>query len=195
MNDPVQNPFMTPGAPDDTQRGGSDSLIGSARTGQIITFAMAQGLLVMTAILTYMNLQGGTNTQPVGMWPGPGGDILLPAVGVLMAVGAWVAATIVPARMRRNAASRLKAKGETVDLPVHADVTITPAVGEFLGASQSATIVGQALLEGAATVNLILMLLDGRLFYLALVAICLIGIVLLTPTAGKLQVHIENAGR
>ena len=170
------------------------SLTAHARTGQIITFALAMGLLMMSAVLSYVTL-GADNTPPVGMLPGAGGDVIIPVIGVLLTIGGCLAAAIIPPMMRRSAAAKIRGYGVPLDQPTGADGAITPQVRELLDKSQAATLVGQAQLEGSATICLVLMLLDGRLLYLGFVLVCLIGIVLLAPTTGKLQETVENAAR
>ena len=196
MNDPFQNPYLKTGESTDGDGQGvivGGTFTGFVKVGQLTSLALAAGLIFMTLVITYMTISSADGQQPVGVLPGEGDDFILPGIGVVIAFGSCMTAAIVPATMRRAAAAKFRSKGETVDLHTNDDPPITAALQELIGASHAATIVGQAMLEGAATVNLILMLLDGHLFHLGVVAVCFIGILIQTPTRGKLLATIESA--
>ncbi len=196
MDDPVRNPYLSTNPSDEAARGGGSggSLVAHVRTGQIITFALVQGVVLIGAVMAYLALDAPANPVPPGATPA-GEDFILPAIGIAVAVSCWIAALIVSSVMRRKAADQLSESGEKVDLPYRADALLTASIREFLAASQTATIVGQAACEGAAVANLILMLVDGNWIHLPFAVICVIGIAVQVPTTGKLQNAIEVAVR
>ena len=191
--DPVRNPFVAPSETGNRSDHAISGSLGSAvRTGQIITFALAQGLVVMAAILGFLGADGA----PQGGQQAAADGLVLPGVGLLVTIGSCFAAALIPGIVRRAAIAKVQARGEKIELPVNSDATMTRPIQHLAGSSQTATLIGQAALEGAATVNLIFMLLSGNfLLHLALAGVGLVGIVLLTPTIGKLQRLIEDAAR
>lgn len=58
---------------------------------------------------------------------------------------------------------------------------------QLLLANQSANLVGQALLEGAAVINLVFSFINGSLLHLPVAAVGLIGVLTMVPTIGKLR--------
>jgi hypothetical protein len=68
-------------------------------------------------------------------------------------------------------------------------------VVKWLGGEQAATLVAQAVLEGAAVLNAVLMLVDDQLWHLAPIAILLAGLAMLTPTTTKVLGRLELAVR
>jgi hypothetical protein len=75
------------------------------------------------------------------------------------------------------------------------EATLPPAVARFVSAEQTATLVGQAILEGGAMINLVLMMLDHRIaLHLIIVVAAIIGIAFMTPTVDRLRRSIELSG-
>ena len=195
MDDPVRNPYVSPHSLDQSEVGNDDAALAAhARTGQIITFALVQGVIVIGAVMAFLSWQGPANQAPAGA-PAVGDDLILLAVGIIMAVGSWIAAIIVPGVIRRNAADQLSESADKAVGRMSIDALPPYSLQKFLGASQSATLVGQAVLEGAAVANLILMFVDGNWIHLLLAVVCVIGIAFQVPTTEKLRTAIESSLR
>lgn len=197
MTDEFQNPYLDPDAPDAATGAvvAGGTLTGFIKTGQIIAFALAMGLVMMTLVLGYITFSSTGEEQPISVLPGPDDDWILPGVGIVAFLGSAMGAIVVPPTIRRSAAASFAAKGERVDLHTGAEVKITPGLQMLLGGYFSAMLIGQALLEGAATANLILMVLDEQLLHIGIAAICLVGMLMQFPTRDKIIGMIENAQR
>ncbi len=162
------------------------------KTGLIITFALVQGIVFVALVMLYLVL-GGNEEQAAQADGGGTNDLIMLGIGLFVTLIACAAAVLVPMALRRQAIEKFQSSGEQVELPLYVDASLTPAAQQLVGASLSWTIVGQAVLEGAAMLNLVLMVVDSNLLHVALSAICVIGIVLQTPTVGKKKQLIENA--
>jgi hypothetical protein len=195
MKDPVRNPYTSPESPEspetaetaETGNSGVGSLTSFARTGLIITFAMIQGLVFMGAILLYLSMNGIAANDSLN-W--------LPALGVAAAVASWFAAGGITTVMRRQAVFQLRPAHSVIRIPERDDAPLSTAAKQFVSRQQTASLVGQALLEGGAMINLILMLIDhSLLLHLVMAVVAIVGIGMLAPTADKLRRSLENAAQ
>lgn len=199
MNDPA-----TPLEPFTNANGHASITIRSqVRTGQIISFALVQGVILTTAVLTYLafgtgagqaegHAAGGAVSE--GELGGEGG-FLLPLIGLAVAVGCGVAAAVVPKILRGSAVERFRASGGSLPLPTPPEAELPPAAARLLGSWTAATLVAQALLEGPAIFNAVLMVIQPHYGYLVLIAVMLAGIAMQTPTVEKVQRFLETAAR
>ena len=119
-------------------------------------------------------------------------DVVLPIAGTVLTLGAAIASMCVPMMQRKAAAARYRDLGERVRLPIDPDAILTPGLTQYVAVWQSSALVGQAMLEGAAIMNLILMHIDGHRLHLAFAGACIIGIILHTPFVGRMHHAIEN---
>ncbi|MGB7346137.1 MAG: hypothetical protein WBD20_18105 [Pirellulaceae bacterium] len=204
MTDPVQNPYITPGS---AGSGGdaNPSIKGVARVGMIITLAMVQGIVVITAIILYLTIDNdkldpnGAAQPRVAAEPT---DWLMPGLGLLFGLIACVAAFVVTRVMKSIAMNKFRQHNSLHSTP-HSDIPrsdiprsgiqSTPQVTQLLGALQTKTIVGQVILEGAAVINAVFMMIDGNLIHLAVIGILIAGILFQLPTVSKYQAMIDEA--
>jgi hypothetical protein len=63
----------------------------------------------------------------------------------------------------------------------------------FLTTQQTSTLIGQAILEGSAVINLVFALLDGSWLHFVFALFAVVALVSMFPTVGKLRNRIENA--
>jgi hypothetical protein len=187
MHDPVRNPYIPASdVGNDHQIGREGSLLQHVRTGQVITFAMIMGLIMMVGILLTLSIDGDK---------GQADD--KNSILILLGIGAGFLAIItslVLSRWQHRAALMALRANRAADDAIPSDSqTVTSSVARFLGSSASATLVGQAVLEGAAVINAVLMVIDGNLLHLAVVAVMIVGMALQTPTIAKRRAAIESA--
>lgn len=177
-------------------RSGKQATLASvARTGQILTFVLIQSTVLAACIFLFMALREQQAEVPR---PIPGAenageqDVVLPIAGTVLTLGAAIASLIVPMMQRKAAAVRYRDLGERVRLPINPDAILTPGLTQYVAVWQSSALVGQAMLEGAAIMNLALMHIDGYRLHLAFAGACIIGITLHTPFVGRMHQAIEN---
>lgn len=165
-----------------------------ARTGQILTFVLIQSTVLVACIFLFMTLreQQAEVPRPVPGEEAAEGDVVLPIAGTLLTLGAAAASFLIPTMKRKSAAASYLATSERVRMPIDPDATLTPGLTQFIAVWQSSALVGQALLEGAAIMNLVLMHIDGHRLHLAFAGACIIGITLHTPFVGRMHHAIEN---
>ena len=125
--------------------------------------------------------------------PTGGGEITLPLIGLAAGIGACLIAFVIPRMLRRIATAKFKASKQEEDSEVSPESALTGNQNQLVKSSQAATLIGQAVLEGAAMMNLVLFLIDPNAVFVGVALICLVGIVVQVPTASKLQQCIENA--
>lgn len=169
---------------------GSSTISHSVRTGQIITFALVQGIILAAAVLAYLTFsqpEPEPPTQPVG-----GGAIVLPLIAAFTLITAIAANMIIVPMMRRTAAARFQGEADSGITIPEPDQPTGPAIARLLGADQAARIVGQACLEGAGIFAAVLMLVDRNPMYLIVTAIALGGIAAQFPSSIKLRHWLET---
>ena len=183
------------------------SLHGVARTGQIITLAFGKGVLIIALIFGIMLMDGDQQNTNTEFLLAMGGGLF-----VVLLVGSF----LVPRLLRSTATTRLRSHPEvsamressTTD-PSLRDPTLSRSrhqwvqwearqpvpepLRPFLMAQQTSTLVGQAILEGSAVVNLVLALIDGSWLHFVFVFFALVGLISMIPTVQKLRNRIENA--
>ncbi|QDT09934.1 hypothetical protein [Planctomycetes bacterium K23_9] len=198
MNDPVQNPYIAPGAVDSSDIGIA-AIKDRVRIGMIITFALVQGVVFATGIMLFLMLNGddgvAAGAQPAAAQPAGAGDLVLPGLGIAIGVGACVAALVVGGMMKRISINHFRAQLSAAGIKQvdHTATQFPPQVDQLINASRARTIVGQAILEGAAMLNVILMFLDDNLIHLVPIGVLIAGIVMLLPTVGKKLALVEQA--
>lgn len=174
--------------------------------GQIITFALAKGAVIFSAVAVYLVLSGtfigdgGNEAAGNGAGATAGGLTLgqaLPLLGALLLAAGGVAAVWVPGLIRNKAIGRFRQSGETIDHPLAEQTPLPPAtpIGELVAGLMSATLVSQAILEGVASANAIFIILTGQWFLMIPASIAIFGIVVQVPTAGKVIDRLEMISR
>lgn len=181
MNDPARNPYTNKHhTPDFSNRESSFQAV--VRTGQVITFALIIGIALTAAIMFVLTVGEDSPTDS---------SFLLPAVGASAGMVSWLVALVLPDRLRRQAGSKL---ASNVDRQVVDDDAREQSQKEFAVAQNRSTLIGQAVLEGGAMINLVLMFLDHWLvIHLSFAAAAIIGIASMTPTATRLRHAMEQA--
>ena len=70
MNDPFQNPYLNTGEASDDQGQGvivGGTLTGFIKVGQLISIALAAGLVFMALVIAYMTISSADGQQPAGL--------------------------------------------------------------------------------------------------------------------------------
>lgn len=192
VNDPAQNPYAsttnTKGL--GNGRSGPPTIAGASRIGMIITFALISGAITISGVLLVL-MQGD---MPEDKSPLRVDAESMPflAVGLgacaMCVVGAWLSAKM----LREKAAELLRSSDEPLPQPLDVSSNLPASASNYLLASSSATLVGQALMEGQAVINLILAFLSHNYVFLIPVLIGIVGIALQTPTPNKLKNTLEG---
>lgn len=178
------------------------TLRGVAFTGQIITLALAKGIVIIGLIFGVLLIDDQRAFGNAEVWLPLGGGLF-----AVLLVGAFLASK----RLRSGGVSRLRQHREVAAMHEGTPAnTTTAAMREkwiqwddkaplplplrpFLAGEQSATIVGQAMLEGSAVINLVFALLDGSYAHFLFAFLAMIGLVSMIPTITKLRKRIEIA--
>jgi len=191
--DPAQNPYLaSPGSAAVFQSGKSAATIRSAATtGMIITFALAQGVIVIGAVALWMALGDRGEDQP--LYEIGGESLIFQIVGAVAILGGVGGAAVLRMLMRHAAVQNYLSAEEPLPQPLDEHTPLPPAAGQLIGGESAATIVGQALCEGAVVINLIFLLLSENLIFLLPSLIGLVGIVIQIPTSGRLQSVLTTA--
>lgn len=177
-------------------------LRGVAFTGQIITLALAKGVVIIGLIFGVLLMDDARKVDQV--------ELLLPIGGAIFAV-MLVAAFFVSKLLRSHGTGRLRQHPEVVAMreatPSNttmrtmrdqwvnwdAKTPLPMPLRPFLANEQKATLVGQAMLESSAIINLVFALLDGSFAHFAFAFFAVVGLVSMIPTIGKLRSRIETA--
>ncbi len=193
MNAPAHNPYTSPkhGGPINLFKGqGPVTINAAATTGTIISFSLISGVFTIAGVLLFLMPQRDTERPLLQM---DFESMTFLAVGGFVFVGSTVATFLVRSAMKRQSSQMLRDANESLPQPLKSDSPLPESAQRFLGAVATYTLIGQALMEGPAIVNLVLMFLDENYLHLIPVALGVIGIVLQIPTAGRLQSAIETA--
>lgn len=173
---PIRNPYLNASDPD----GGGEAelqqtISASARIGQIITFALVQGVVLFAGVAVYLVHSGEADDALVAdpNWT-------LPLIGLGLALIAIVASWIVSGQLLQAALRNFEARGGGDPL-------------SLLGGYRSSIIVAQAILEGAAMANGVLMILDRSLFHLPVIGVLILALVVRTPTAARTRAFLDLA--
>jgi len=172
----------------------STSIARHVRTGQIITFAMVQGMILLTAILVIMQFsEPAADPANDAREPAGWGQYVLPGIVVVWTVTALIASFIVPSMIRNAALNRFHGDPDAPSSVPPPDETLPEPLARLLGADQVARIVTQAIYEGLGTVSAIFLLIDDQLGYLAASAIAVAGIASQFPSKTQIQHWLETA--
>lgn len=184
MTNPAQNPYTSslpadqPGGQPGAQlsRGEIDQLI---RVNQIITFALANGIVVITAVMGYLTW---SNNDGEFKFAFSGDDFLFPLIGFVM-VGATIPFGLIVKRVifqqAREQAARLQPSSSAGD-----DELVVST--EVMGRIASGTIIGQAAAEGGAVLNAVLMMIGDNFIHLIPIGVAFLAVIVQVPTYGRL---------
>ncbi|MDM4016706.1 hypothetical protein [Roseiconus lacunae] len=189
MNDSPTNPYLSdqsaPGV------GGQESIEATAKIGMIITFSLATGILFITGILTYMTLRHLPDDAALVRLGGD--DLLFLVVGFGIMLAALPAALVVPRLMRKQAFNHTRISELNLPRPIRPETELPAETRPVLGAIMGSVLVGQAICEGSAITNAILMMINENFAHLVPVVIGFIGVIVQIPTTGKIVRMIEDA--
>ena len=166
---------------------GPNALRTYVRSGQITTFALIQGVVVITAIMFFFaRNEEGRAGKPA---------LILPIIGASVGVAVVCVAAIAIHVLRKRAIHNFHCLGETIATPVDESVTLTPGISALLDETHTNLIVGLAIIDGVAILNAIVYFIDGHWINLAGVAVCLVAMAAQWPTLGKRLDLIERAAQ
>ena len=195
----ARNPYVVTGSGDGgdpSRRTGNQgaTLAGLTRIGQVITLAIAQGGVLILAILWF--LSSGKQDEE-------GLNVVLLAIGAGVFVVNAAAAIIIPRTMRAAGIRQYRSQADVPPSAVSVGVSrwdeadaqavlpLEDAV--LLQRDQTARIVGQAILEGAAMVNSVFLVLNSHPIHAVLAVVAVAGIVATIPTVDRLRRFLAEA--
>jgi hypothetical protein len=154
---------------------------------QIIVGSLAAGAVTFAVVVLVLRSQQQLNV--------PHDDsLLLSYIGILGAASAIAAWMIVPRLIVARARQEIS-EGKTTTLADDRGPSLTEGAKQIqplVAMHQTRLIVGCALLEGAAFLNVVAYMLEGQLMNLVAVALLVLMIVVQIPTAGGLTSWIED---
>jgi len=194
MNDPVKEPYAgssaTPGGPFPV--GQMPSTIKAAATnGTLITLALMGGLVMVSAVITYLIMSNPPEDQSLLRFDGDA--MLFLGIGYVAFLSGVVVAVILRSQGKGRAIERLKASDEPLPHPLEDNSPLPQSGISFLGAVATYTLIGQALLEGPAVINAVFMLMANNFAHAIPIVLAILGIAFQIPTAGKIKMMMENA--
>ena len=147
-----------------------------ATTLQIITAALATGIVIFAVVVMLITAgPGKENAQPV-----------ITIIGIVATLLALVAGLAVPRIMTRRV-QRALVTGKLSPSNSAAIPADLGEVGLLAGIYQTRTILGHAIFEGAAFLNLMAYMMEGQIIALACAALLLVAIVSRFPTRGAIE--------
>ncbi|MCC9642615.1 hypothetical protein LOC71_10040 [Rhodopirellula sp. JC740] len=173
------------------------TLAGWAFQGRIITIGLVTGCVVMGSIFWMISDQPAPPAEA-----DPQGDdtteIIFVAIGAVALVINCVMAFLVPHIIRSAGALRLKtAENAAASVRLWSDwperETLPLPLIRFCQTDQTARLIGQALLEGTAIINFVMMFLTQSAVNLLCALVALVGVLAMFPTINGMRVRIESA--
>ena len=163
-----------------------DELSGLLRNLQIIVVALAAGVLVFLVIIVFFL---GTGMQPLD----PGAVISLTMVA--LAFACVLARFIVPG-LAVSSARQTIAQGTWKPSVNQPNIPVPDTdEGKLAAVFMTKTILGSAMLEGAAFGNLVAYMLDGQVYSLVLGIVFMLAILVTFPTRDGLEQWIDQQMR
>jgi hypothetical protein len=160
----------------------------AARTLQIIVVALCIGALSFTGIAVLLRMTGN-------MQGGNANEILTPMAicgAVLAFFASWTLPAIAIKRGRRNIAKGRYSLPQAQGGPLHHSLANLGDAGLLYMVYQTKTIIGAALLEGAAFFNNIAYMLEGNLITLIAALLLVAAVAAMFPTATRIADWIES---
>ncbi len=157
------------------------------RVMQIISSALLLGVVTFLAIVLFLVLvqNNGAGMAPVGNVP------IVSIVAVVLLIVQVPLAFLLPAFLTRSALRQI-ASG-TWKSPASPDPSdFSTDASKLLAVKQTMTIIGLALLEGAAFLGCIAYLLEAQPFALAVVLVAVILMLVKFPTEGRVRSWLEH---
>jgi hypothetical protein len=159
-----------------------DELRSAAFTSQIIVLALATGVIVFGVIAFFLSFQLDESDAGILVYA-------MAALAAAAVLARMLAPALIAARARKAiAAGMWRPAGQ-------AQAIAETLRGRLAEVYLTKTIVGSALLEGAAFANLVAYLLTGRTFSAAISALLLVGILLGFPTGDRVAAWVDGQQR
>ena len=196
--DPVRNPYLASGQDSEgqhTDSPGNATVGGRIRTAQVVTIALVMGATTMAAVLVFVTFFSGANDirdAAPGNPAGGGVDVIL-VIACFVSFSAFVASLIVPRFIRAAAINQFRGREDKTELPLTGEESLTPPLADLIGRYATATLVGQAILEGAANINLVFMVINANPLHLVIAAVMVAGVLAYWPAVGRFESWIRQA--
>ncbi|WP_461507004.1 hypothetical protein [Rhodopirellula baltica] len=187
-SDPSSTPNMQHSDLNDSRDSGGATLAGWAFQGMVITFGLTMGCVFMGVILWMI----GADELPEE------NQTIFVLIGVVALVANTVVAFLVPAMLRSAAATELKsADGAVASARTWAQwperEPMPLPLSRFCQTDQTARLIGQAVMEGTAAINFVMMFLTRSPVNLLCALVALLGVVAMFPTVGRMRNRIASA--
>jgi hypothetical protein len=154
---------------------------------QIIVAALAAGVVTFAVVVLVLRSQQEANAPQDN-------SLLLSYIGILVSASAIAAWMIIP-RLLVSRTRQAISEGKTPMLDDYHEPALTEGAQQIqplVAMHQTRLIVGCALLEGAAFLNLLAYMLEGQLMNLVAAGLLVLIIVTQIPTFGRLTSWIED---
>ncbi|MEM9364949.1 MAG: hypothetical protein AAGD07_03060 [Planctomycetota bacterium] len=174
----------------------SETIAQSVLLGQIITFGMAKGIVVITFVLLFASGALSTNEPSSKLW----------LLGLLMLPLGLTAAFLVPKGLQSYGIARFRAFESVQERIASRNPKDRQAWVEWgdrerlplplatlCRAERQSRLVGQAILDGVGVCNAVFMVISNNPWPLVAIGIIVFGILAITPTQGRLRGYFETA--
>ena len=169
---------------ENSQLGSVDATV---RTLQIIAMALAAGVFTFGLVVF---LRPGGGLKPLDP------QAIISIVMAVISLSLIPSRFIVPAAILRSGRQRIARGSEPVVTRRSAETHMPDSEqAKLLMLLHTTTIVGAALLEGAAFANLTAFMLEGQVYSLVFAALMLLGIVLAIPTRNRVDAWLDAQTR
>lgn len=190
MTVPIKNQYVeSPSRPDR-----EEVLRNSLRIGQVISFALIQGIILVSAVAVFVAAREHRAGDGVAQRQNESGslfDSLLSTAGFGLTLAA-IPTALVLRRLLRQTGSAQSCPPEPAKSATDKD-KITPRESSLLAADRISVIFAQAILEGVAFFNAIVIFIAGNLWQLAAIFVLLAVMASLTPTRAKAERWLASA--
>lgn len=146
------------------------------RNMQIITFALAAGVVIFMAIVGFLGLRDGANRAPEQL-------PIITIIAFAMLAADFAMTLIVPRQIVAAGIQRIAQSRVSGDLKM------------LLGLRQTSLIITLALFEGPAFVGCVAFLIERQVYALAVPILALVGMAMHFPTENSLRDWLERHGR
>lgn len=172
------------------------------QTARILCFGLAFGLLSISLVLLLVGFDFGAEAAAAadqGAAVGPDEEqtaageemftTIVAVAGPAIFFAAWIAAAMLVPMLRRQSAEQFRASGGSIPSDMDGDTALDTATGKLLGSFLTAALVGGALVEGAAVVNLMLAFFTGQRW---LIGVALAGVPVIALQAPTVQRTLDR---
>jgi hypothetical protein len=163
----------------------------TSATGTLITFALISGVVMISAVMTFMILSNPPEDQ--SLLRVDGDAMLFLGIGYVAFLGGALAAVILRSQLKGRAIEKLRASHEPLPRPLEGDSPLPQSGQSFLGEVATFTLIGQAVLEGPAIINAIFMLMENNFAHAIPIVIAILWIAAQIPTVDKIKMMMEDA--